>query len=209
VRTDHAALQWLRKTPEPIGQQSRWLEVLEEFHFTVEHRPGKSHANADALSRHPCRQFGMCTTHTDALNVCALQTGDNNDRHEVWSSHAIKRAQKEDPDIGPLYQALANHKEKPRWETILSASQETKVYWTQWDRLTCLDGILYRRYSPPNSCSEIRQMQIFPAYRHEVLQQAQQGFTGGHMGERRILEQVRRRGYWPGWGADALTAGCC
>jgi len=121
----------------------------------------------------------------------------------VWSSHAIKRAQKEDPDMGPLYQALANHEEKPRWETILSAYQETKVYWTQWDRLTCLDEILYRRYSPPNSYSAIRQMQIPPAYRHEVLQQAQQGFTGGYMGERRTLEQVRRQGYWPGWAADA------
>jgi hypothetical protein len=42
VRTDHAALQWLRRTPEPIGQQSRWLEVLEEFNFSVEHRPGTS-----------------------------------------------------------------------------------------------------------------------------------------------------------------------
>ena len=54
VRTDHAALTWLRKTPDPIGQQARWLEVLEEFNFTVEHRPGKQHANADALSRRPC-----------------------------------------------------------------------------------------------------------------------------------------------------------
>ena len=202
VRTDHAALQWLRKTPEPIGQQSRWLEVLEEFNFTVEHRPGKSHANADALSRCPCRQCGMCTSHTDALNVCALQTGDDNNGQAVWSSDAIKRAQQEDPDIGLLYQALANHEEKPRWETILSASQDTKAYWTQWDRLACIGDILYRRYSPPNSCSETRQMLVPPAYRQEILQQAHQKFTGGHMGELRTLEQVRRRGYWPGWAAD-------
>ena len=31
VRTDHAALQRLKKTPEPIGQQARWLQTLEEF----------------------------------------------------------------------------------------------------------------------------------------------------------------------------------
>ena len=109
---------------------------------------------------------------------------------------------KEDPEMGPLYHALANHEEKPRWETILSASQETKVYWTQWNRLTCLNEIPYMRYSPPNSCFEIQQMLIPPAYGHEVLQQAHTGFTGGHMGERRTLEQVRRRGYWPGWAAD-------
>ena len=54
VRTDHFALQWLQRTPEPIGQQSRWLEVMEEFNFTIEHRPGAKHIHADALSRRPC-----------------------------------------------------------------------------------------------------------------------------------------------------------
>ena len=56
IRTDHSALRWLRSTPEPIGQQARWLERLEEFSYTVEHRPGNKHGNADALSRRPCRQ---------------------------------------------------------------------------------------------------------------------------------------------------------
>ena len=55
VRTDHAPLTWLRKTPDPIGQQARWLEQLEEFDFEVMHRPGAKHNNADALSRRPCR----------------------------------------------------------------------------------------------------------------------------------------------------------
>ena len=54
IRTDHAALTWLRKTPDPIGQQARWLEQMEEFDFTIEHRAGTSHGNADAMSRRPC-----------------------------------------------------------------------------------------------------------------------------------------------------------
>ena len=58
VRTDHAALAWLRKTPDPIGQQARWLEIMEEFNFTVIHRPGVRHGNADALSRRPCSGRG-------------------------------------------------------------------------------------------------------------------------------------------------------
>jgi len=44
----------LRRLREPIGQQARWLEVMEEFDFVVEHRPGTKHGNADALSRRPC-----------------------------------------------------------------------------------------------------------------------------------------------------------
>ena len=56
IRTDHSALRWLKTTPEPIGQQARWLERLEEFTYRIEHRPGNKHGNADALSRRPCRQ---------------------------------------------------------------------------------------------------------------------------------------------------------
>jgi len=41
VRTDHSALQWLRTTPEPIGQQARWCKILEEFDFQIVHRLGR------------------------------------------------------------------------------------------------------------------------------------------------------------------------
>ena len=68
VRTDHAALSWLRKTPDPIGQQARWLEQIEEYTFRIEHRPGERHRNADALSRHPCLNKPSCTAcHPDVL----------------------------------------------------------------------------------------------------------------------------------------------
>ena len=38
-------------TPEPIGQQARWLEILEKFDFEIQHRAGAKHCNADSLSR--------------------------------------------------------------------------------------------------------------------------------------------------------------
>ena len=53
LRTDHCALQWLRTFKEPGGQIARWLQVTEEYDFTVEHRPGSRHQNADSLSRFP------------------------------------------------------------------------------------------------------------------------------------------------------------
>jgi len=49
VRTDHAALTWLRKTPDRIG--ARWLEQMEEFDFIVEHRLGTSHGRPRARSK--------------------------------------------------------------------------------------------------------------------------------------------------------------
>jgi len=54
LRTDHAALTYLRRTPEPVGQSARYLDKLAEYDFELQHRPGAQHQNADALSRRPC-----------------------------------------------------------------------------------------------------------------------------------------------------------
>ena len=58
LRTDHSSLVWLRNFKEPKGQLARWLEKLQEYSFSVVHRQGTKHGNADALSRVPCRQCG-------------------------------------------------------------------------------------------------------------------------------------------------------
>jgi len=54
LQTDHAALTYLLRTPDPVGQSARYLDKLAEFQFEVVHCPGLQHANADALSRRPC-----------------------------------------------------------------------------------------------------------------------------------------------------------
>ena len=53
--TDHTALKWLRsmEMDDVYRRRSRWLEFLQQFKFTIVHRPGKSPAlsMADYLSR--------------------------------------------------------------------------------------------------------------------------------------------------------------
>lgn len=39
------------KLREPKGRIARWIEILSQFNFTVEYRPGAKHQNADAMSR--------------------------------------------------------------------------------------------------------------------------------------------------------------
>ena len=41
IRTDHAALTWLRKTAEPMPQLARWLAFIEQFDYEILHRPGE------------------------------------------------------------------------------------------------------------------------------------------------------------------------
>ena len=53
VRTDHSSLVWLTHFREPQGQLARWLEDFSQFNMVLQHRAGRRHGNADALSRRP------------------------------------------------------------------------------------------------------------------------------------------------------------
>ena len=45
----------LKNFKEPEGMLARWLSVLGTYDFTLEHRPGVKHGNADGMSRAPGR----------------------------------------------------------------------------------------------------------------------------------------------------------
>jgi len=59
LRTDHRSLKWLMSWKDPSSSQYfSWIEELMQFDFDIQHRPGKLHVNADALSRLP--DCGQC-----------------------------------------------------------------------------------------------------------------------------------------------------
>ena len=53
VRTDHSSLLWLKRFKRPEGLLARWLSILDTYDFTLEHRKGSHHSNADTMSRKP------------------------------------------------------------------------------------------------------------------------------------------------------------
>ena len=51
VQTDHRALLWLDRLKDTNSRLTRWSLILQQYQFTVTHRPGSTNGNADALSR--------------------------------------------------------------------------------------------------------------------------------------------------------------
>ncbi|RVW22847.1 Transposon Ty3-I Gag-Pol polyprotein [Vitis vinifera] len=49
--SDHKSLKYIFSQKDLNARQRRWLETLEDFHFTLQYHPGKANVVADALSR--------------------------------------------------------------------------------------------------------------------------------------------------------------
>jgi len=58
IRTDHQSLVWLLNWTSPSSKQYfAWIEELLEYDFTIQHRKGSNHVNADVMSRFQiCKQ---------------------------------------------------------------------------------------------------------------------------------------------------------
>jgi len=216
TRTDHAALSWLRKTPEPIGQNARWLEQLGEYDFLVKHRSGKSHGNADAISRHPCLRKPSCSAcHPPAKVRCTTsevpdQPTVSSDPLSRWSNEEIAAAQQTDKDIGAIIAFIKVDKKRPEWSEVERHSSELKALWQEWERLEIRGGVFKRRWTATDGSSDSWQIVLPRAYRQEFIKLSHTGMTGGHLGRSKTEDQVQHRAYWPGWRSDVATQlKCC
>jgi phospholipid-translocating ATPase len=74
LRTDHGSLKWLFNFKDSQGQLARWLEVLSQYDFEIQHRLGSKHQNADPLSRkdgdHPLCEHQMKGENNVKCDIC-------------------------------------------------------------------------------------------------------------------------------------------
>lgn len=199
IRTDHAALQWLRRTPEPIGQQARWLEILEEFDFRVEHRAGSLHNNADSMSRR------VAATHAQPADSSQPASADPStervDRID-WPT-----AQQNDPTVGEIYRLIRTGTPRPSPESVSDCSAEMKSLCAQYDRLRITEnGILCRTFFHTDTGTTSDQIIVPHALRREITDDLHRGLNGGHLGHRRSKLLLQKRFFWPGWSTDVQLA---
>nr|VZI30913.1 unnamed protein product [Spirometra erinaceieuropaei] len=137
LRTDHQALRWLENFKDPTGQLARWQADLLEYSYTVVHRAGKKHQNADALSRRAQTPLSAATyAPATAITFGTLD-------HSGWAS-----AQASDPHISLIYDRLRQGAPKPSSEEMKGSSWETRCLWSAWNSLRLCDGVLFLQYSP-------------------------------------------------------------
>jgi hypothetical protein len=107
------------------GQTARCIQLLQEYNFTSEHRQGRKHNNADALSRRPCKE--ECThcnkveTWADVKQVRAITALPA----VGWDPVTLRTEQLNDPDIGPILQEVEMG-QRLEWKDISDRSPTYK-----------------------------------------------------------------------------------
>ena len=187
VRTDHGSLRWLLNFKDAEGQMARWLETLGMFDFCIEHRPGRQHRNADALSRRPNDEenVGMKCSDAQCSGIFLSEELELDD---------VRKVQREDTRLKPLIVAL-DAKRKPTWKEIARFGITTKSLWMQWEQLELCEGMLYRHFLKVGF-GKVLQLIVPFKLQKTILQLAHDHRTAGHLGCSRTLEKIRRNYFW-------------
>ena len=200
--TDHKALTWLETMDmsDIRGRRANWLELLQQYQFTVTHKSGKSDEllMADYLSR--------VGPDGNLVNVMLL---DNNVSEWVsgMSKSDVRQEQAIDPEIGPIVNSLRTGKPM---DTMREAAVEL------WKRRLRLllgdDGLLrYRNFrgrSTRNSPLGRREehLVVLPqALRKPFLDLVHREPISGHMGRDRTWDKVRHVVWWPRMKKDVIS----
>ena len=192
LRTDHGtgALLWLRSFKNPEGQLARWLEKLQEYSFTVVHRPGKKHLNADALSRRP--------EHTGDSDQSA-ETSDISANAICFgrSDSDLRALQLDDEAIGVVLRAKEANNQLTK-DDVSGKSHVTRRLVQIWDQLVLSKGVLMREYLDEKHGTSHKQLVVPKALQADVLDELHAGISGGHLGIDKTLSKLKLRFYWPG-----------
>jgi transposase InsO family protein len=192
----------------------RWLDLIQEYSFAIEHRPGCRHSNADGLSRSEslCRQCNVTAetyTITDSqpattkgINACSVKQQAIEDIDEDLANQPLAVLQKNDPDIAPVFMAMLHSESAPSPDAYTAASDITKAYFAQWNLLTIKDDVIYRKWIDEHRQTLWLQCLIPRCLVTKVLSDCHAGVTGGHFATKKTLEQINRRAYWLKWRSD-------
>ena len=148
-RTDHHSLLWLQNMKPPQGILARWLETLSNYTFTVEHRPGRLHQNADGLSRMPTTDTADVkiteqnepTAHIRQITPSAANNDPDLTCSFTLSTAEMKEAQNSDPDLKRVIEWIQNDIYPPRKE-LKRFTLAIRYYLGKRDSLMIKDGLL-------------------------------------------------------------------
>mgnify|MGYP000409293563 FL=1 len=112
----------------------------------------------------------------------------------------IQNAQKEDPDIGSVYEWI-DQDQPPSNAQLLANSPEAKQLWLLQSQLSIRNGLLHYKIEGniPKFCLVVPRK-----LRKEILHLCHDVRFSGHLGEVKTLAKVKEAFYWPRMSSDVV-----
>jgi hypothetical protein len=126
----------------------------------IQHRPGKKHANADALSRIPLKTNALClSNYLDSL--------------DTFPSKSMSRFPRRDPDL-----------RHPRSHFFFLLISRSKYYWINREVFVLEKGVLWREGDEGKSARRV----VPKMYREQIVKLCHDPPLAGHQGIERTIE---------------------
>ena len=232
LRTDHKSLVWLHSFKDTEGMLSRWLHSLQQFQFSIIHRPGKDHGNADGLSRAPSSPCRQCTRpdcppatlifHDSDQPFDSVSTGSSEDADLVPVQSGEDWIARLDDDLsrpvgtsGDSFRISALQREDPVCVTLHDwvLAEEFPAWAEVKSMLPELRSLWHHRnnlsvddngtlWRKRSSQSAQLQLLVPKAGREQLFLSYHASLFGGHLGRTRTLARLADRFYWTGMADD-------
>ena len=152
---------------------ARLLKKLQEYSFTVEHRPGKKHLNADALPEHTLNDDSNQPAETFAMSANAILLG--------RCDSDLMALQLEDDAIGVVLSAKEADNRLTK-DDVSGKSHVTRRLVQIWDQLVLSKDVLMREYVDVKHGASHKQLVVPKALQSDILDELHAGTSGGHLG---------------------------
>ncbi|KAH3755690.1 hypothetical protein DPMN_190388 [Dreissena polymorpha] len=138
----------------------------------------------DETKIQPARAFSNCNRNTPGTSRDQAVPENRQPWAAIFSTAEMSQRQQGDAQIRPVIEAkLAGV--RPKQDDMLIKSPEIRHYWIIWDTLKIHSVTLYRRFQKKDTGDDRLQLVVPQALRTDVIKQAQDPVTAGHMGIKR------------------------
>ena len=109
----------------------------------------------------------------------------------------LKKLQSEDPDLVPVLSWLESESGKPCREIVAAESPSVRNLWLQWEQLTLVNGVLYRKWhSLKKKIPPCLQLIVPKSLQNTILKAMYCDHTGAHLGVKKTASKVKQKFYW-------------
>jgi transposase InsO family protein len=114
-----------------------------------------------------------------------------------YAKSELRSLQEKDPDVSFLIDLWSSCQARPPFNEVARQSPEVKALWTEWSKLSVIEGMLFRTVSNKHHFRPIRQYIVPMELRQQIFNALHTPPIAGHQGSSRTLEALKLRFYWP------------